>query len=57
MFYICHFFLFSAKRNINLLIKNVPGVVNIDADLLSRLQVAAFKNPYHTALPEPSPIN
>ena len=57
MFYIRHLFLFSAKRNINLLIKHVPGVVNIDADFLSRLQVAAFKNHHHTALTEPSPIN
>ena len=57
MYYIRHLFLFSSKRNINLIIKHVPIEVNIDADLLSHLPVASFKNHHHTALTEPSPIN
>ena len=35
----------------------VPGEVNIDADLLSHLQVAAFNNDHHTELTKPSQIN
>ena len=36
-------FFFTAKRNINLLLRHIPGVDNKYADSLSRLQVAKFK--------------
>ena len=36
-------FFFTARRNINLLMAHVSGRDNVNADLLSRLQVAAFK--------------
>ena len=35
-------FFFIARRNVNLLLKHVPGKLNVDADLCSRLQVDAF---------------
>ena len=57
MFYIRHLFLFAATHNINLMIKHIPGKSNINADFLSRLQVAAFKNNHLTAFSKPSPIN
>lgn len=57
MFYIRHLFLFAAKRNINLWIKHVPGSLNTSADLLSRLQVAAFKLHHQEAHDTPSVIN
>jgi len=41
-------FLFSARRNINILMKHIPGHSNCLADALSRLQVAKFKR-LHTA--------
>lgn len=37
-------FFFTAKHNINLILKHVPGKSNIYADLLSRLQVEKFRN-------------
>ena len=36
-------FLFAAKHNTNILMQHIPGVMNIAADLLSRLQVRKFK--------------
>ena len=50
------FFLFTAKNNINILIQHVPGHFNKSADLLSRLQVAAFKQLNPNADAEPSEI-
>ena len=42
-------FLFTARRNINLLLRHIPGVHNVLADYLSRFQVAAFKDIHLTA--------
>jgi hypothetical protein len=42
-------FLFTARRNINLLLRHVPGEHNVLADSLSRFQVAAFKDLHATA--------
>ena len=37
-----HMFLFTAKRNINVLMQHIPGQSNVIADCLSRLQVQKF---------------
>ena len=52
MFYIHHLFLYSAKRNINIFIKNVPSEDNINSDLISRTITTL-----HWPLTKPSPIN
>ena len=57
MFYLRHLFFFVAKRNINLLVKHVPGQLNISADLLSRLQVSEFKHHHPTASQSPTVID
>ena len=49
-------FYFTAKLNINLLMAHVPGTDNINADLLSRLQVQAFKLNHPSADPYPTPL-
>ena len=36
-------FLFTAKNNINLLMRHIPGSINVSADYLSRLQVKKFR--------------
>ena len=40
-------FFYAAKHNVNIILAFVPGKENIDADLLSRLQVQDFllRNP------------
>ncbi|XP_057312156.1 uncharacterized protein LOC130653651 [Hydractinia symbiolongicarpus] len=50
-------FYFTANHNINLLMRHICGTSNIYADLLSRLQVAKFKEqcPYAEELPTPIP--
>ena len=42
-------FLFTAKSNINILMKHIPGTSNILADHLSRLQVAEFHHRFQAA--------
>ena len=42
-------FLFCARKNINVLMKHIPGVRNQSADLLSRFQVAKFRQLQPTA--------
>ena len=37
-------FFFLAVRNLNLLLRHVPGKLNIDADACSRLQVQRFES-------------
>ena len=37
-------FFFLAQRSVNLLLGHVPGCKNINADMLSRLQVAEFRS-------------
>ena len=49
-----HLFLFSARRNINILMLHIPGQSNCAADALSRLQVARFHRLCSTATTEPS---
>ena len=56
MFLIRKLFFFTAKHNINLLIRHVEGKNNIYADLLSRLQVEKFKKLCPNASTHPSPI-
>ena len=47
----------TAELNINLLLSFVPGRYNINADLLSRLQVQEFKRSLPTADKEPSHLS
>ena len=42
-------FFFSAKRNINILMRHIPGKDNILADFISRLQVTKFKEAFPQA--------
>ena len=49
-------FLFCARTNINLLFQHIPGHINKRADLLSRLQVAAFKRLHPTSDPIPTEV-
>ena len=42
-------FFFSATRNINILMKHIPGLSNCLADALSRLQVSKFRKLHKTA--------
>ena len=42
-------FLFCARRNINVLMKHIPGTTNLSADFLSRLQVRKFREVHPTA--------
>ena len=57
MFFMRHLFLFAANNNFNLLIKHIPGLDNVFADLLSRLQVQKFQQMLPTADHQPSEIN
>ena len=57
MFYIRHLFFFCANRNINLLVKHIPGHDNVYADLLSRLQVHQFHQLLPSAHQLPCNIN
>ena len=50
-------FFFIARKNINVLMTHVPGKENVLADLLSRLQVARFRELHPSARPEPSRIS
>lgn len=49
-------FKFTARHNINLLMKHIPGSTNVNADLLSRLQVHQFQSRNPFAQPTPSLI-
>ena len=49
-------FFLSVKCNLALTFQHVPGVFNVYADLLSRLQVDAFKSACQQASPTPSII-
>ena len=49
-------FLFCAKRNINILMKHIPGTTNLAADFLSRLQVRKFKEVHPSADELPTPV-
>ena len=49
-------FFFAAQHNINVLMRHVPGCYNVNADLLSRLQVTRFRDRHPSAAPFPSPI-
>ena len=57
MVLIRNLFYFTAKNNINLLVKHIPGKYNVYADLLSRLQVGKFKEkcPKAAAMPTAVP--
>lgn len=44
-------FMFSSQRNINILIRHIPGSTNVLADALSRLQVVKFKQLHRQADP------
>ena len=47
-------FLFSARLNINILMKHIPGYANGGADALSRLQVQRFRRLHPGSSPHPS---
>ena len=49
-------FLFTARRNINVLLQHIPGQSNSAADSLSRLQVGQFFQLCPAANSHPSPI-
>ena len=46
-------FTFTAERNINLVLTHIPGVQNVAADFLSRLQVERFRQSYPRSNPSP----
>ena len=50
-------FLFTAKFNINILMKHIPGKVNILADSLSRLQEDKFHRKCRHADPAATPVS
>ena len=49
-------FFFLAQRSVNLLLGHVPGCQNINADMLSRLQVAEFRSGACGTLPIPTMV-
>ena len=49
-------FMHSARINANVVLRHVPGIQNINADLLSRLQVSRFQELNHSADPVPTPL-
>ena len=57
LFFLRHLYLFAATRNINIWVKHIPGRLNTLADLLSRLQVAAFLKLHPTADQTPTQVN
>ena len=50
-------FFFAASHNINILVRHIPGLHNIDADFLSRLQVQRFKENHPSAERYPTPFS
>ena len=50
-------FLFTANRNINILMEHIPGLTNISADLLSRLQVDKFLDRHPSADRHPTKLS
>ena len=50
-------FLFTARRNINILMKHIPGNVNLLADFLSRLLMDKFLHTCHRADRIPTSIS
>ena len=49
-------FLFTAERNMNILLHHIPGQSNVLADRLSRLQVVEFKRLHPEAEPDITPL-
>ena len=49
-------FFFAARNNINIMVRHIPGFLNTDADLLSRLQVHEFLRQHPTAERHPTPV-
>lgn len=49
-------FFVSTKHNIHIVFRHIPGVINVYADLLSRLQVQEFKSACPESSPWPSTI-
>lgn len=49
-------FFVSTKHNIHIIFRHIPGVINVYADLLSRLQVQEFKSACPESSPRPSTI-
>ena len=50
-------FMFTASRNINILMHHIPGQSNLLADLLSRLQVQKFHQAHPQALLQPAIVS
>ena len=50
-------FFFLAQRNVNLRLAHVPGCQNINADMLSRLQVEEFRSRACGPLPMPTMVS
>ena len=49
-------FFFLAQRNVNLLLAHMPGCQNINADMLSRLQMEEFRSKAFGTLPIPTMV-
>ena len=49
-------FFYAARNNINIMVRHIPGLLNTDADLLSRLQVHEFLLQHPSAEREPTPV-